>query len=176
MTNRRNVRQIVAAGIVAAGLGLGACATMPPPSDNTYCAQLFDQYDGFLFLPMPSAPGYDFRQQQLSRIRQAQCLTLTRKLAPMDTIDASASLRSPPGQALRYAVAVQAGVVTNPADEARSLAFFQEHGFRARSVGAPGLGTRIYVEARTTGDIQDIVALAQRAGFVGPYPSRFVTF
>jgi hypothetical protein len=67
-------------------------------------------------------------------------------------------------------------VVTNPQDEVRALAFFQGLGYRARSVGWPELGTRVYVEALTVAQIDDIVAMAQRAGFVGPYASRWVAF
>jgi len=169
-------RWLVATAVAAPLLAAAACATNPPPSDNAYCAQLFDQYDGFLFLPTPSPPGYDFIQMQLSRIRQAQCLTLTRNLAPMDAAAASAAPRVSNGPLLRWRPAVQAGVVTNPGDEARALAYFQHLGYRARSLGAPRLGTRIYVEPLTAGDIQNIITAAQRAGFVGPYPSRFVTF
>ena len=71
---------------------------------------------------------------------------------------------------------MQVGVVTNDEDAGRAIAFFNRLGYRARSVGSPGLGTRVYVEARTLGEIETIVGLAQEAGFIGPYPSRYVTF
>ena len=58
----------------------------------------------------------------------------------------------------------------------RDEPFFQRLGYRARSVGWQELGTRIYIEARTVPQIDDIVSVAQRAGFVGPYPSRWVIF
>jgi hypothetical protein len=71
---------------------------------------------------------------------------------------------------LNRPVAVQVGVVTNDDDVGRAIAFFSRLGYRARSVGAPRLGARVYVEARTLGDIERIVGLAQKAGFVGPTP------
>ena len=108
------MRRLTASTLLATALAAAGCAGMqPPPGDNAYCAQLFDQYDS---------------------------------------------------------------IVTNMADEARSLAFFQALGYRARTVGAPDLGTRVYVEARSLGDIQNIVSIATNAGFIGPYPSRYVTF
>jgi hypothetical protein len=171
------MRRLTASALMATALATAGCAGMqPPPGDNAYCAQLFDQYDGIEFLPLPSPPAFNFRQQQLSRIRQAQCLTLSRNLAAMDVSAAAAVPRAAAGPALNYPVAVQAGIVTNMADEARSLAFFQALGYRARTVGAPDLGTRVYVEARSLGDIQNIVSIATNAGFIGPYPSRYVTF
>ena len=148
----------------------------PPPSENAYCAQLFDQLDSYEFLPQPVF-GFNFRQMQLSRIRQARCLTFTRDLAGMEALDESLAPReAASGPAFPRAVAVQAGVVTNPDDAGRATAFFAGQAYRSRSVGSAGLGTRIYVEARTVGDIERIVAVAQQAGFVGPYPSRYVLF
>ncbi len=169
--------RLTALSLLAAAAALTACAGLPSgPADNSYCAALFDQYDAIEFMPLPSPPAFNFRQQQLSRIRQAQCLTLSRNLQPMDVSVAETVPRSAPGPRLGYPVAVQAGVVTNMEDEARALAFFAALGYRARSVGAPDLGTRIYVQALSAGDIHDIVAIATGAGFRGPYPSRFVTF
>ena len=83
---------------------------------------------------------------------------------------------APSGPVLSRPAAVQVGVVTNYQDAGRAIAFFNRLGYRARSVGSPRLGTRVYVEARTLGDIETIVGLAQEAGFVGPYPSRYAIF
>ena len=158
-------------------LVLPACANQPPPSDNSYCAVLFDQFDGFEFVPGPGTWAFDFRQMQLARIRQAHCITFTDDLAPLEPLAGELASHAPPaGVPFRVPVAVQAGVVTNPQDEARALAFFRGVGYRARSVGWPDLGTRIYVEARTADQIADIVSISQRAGFVGPYPSRWARF
>ena len=73
-------------------------------------------------------------------------------------------------------MAVQAGVVTNMEDAGRARAFFEGLGYRARTQGSPRLGTRVYVEARTAGQVEDIVGIAREAGFVGPYASRFVIY
>ncbi|MFO1141139.1 MAG: hypothetical protein U1E59_01915 [Amaricoccus sp.] len=164
-------------GVVAAMLAVPACAGQPQPADNAYCAMLFDQFDAFVFTPQAWGLTYDFRQMQLARIRQARCITFTANLANMDAVAKSlAGHRPPAGMALQAPVAVAAGVVTNPSDEARALAFFEAAGYRARSVGWEYLGTRVYVQALTLPQIDDIVGMAQRAGFVGPYPSRWVTF
>ena len=82
----------------------------------------------------------------------------------------------PGGPALGRPVAVQAGVVTSDADAGRARAFFEGLGYRARTQGSPRLGTRVFVEARTVGQVEDIVGVAGQAGFVGAFPSRFVTF
>jgi hypothetical protein len=138
---------------------------------------LFDQLDAMEFVPHPGAPSFDFRQMQLARIRQARCVTFTRDLVGMEAVAADLRPhRRPAGPVFQWRIAVQAGVVTNPQDETRALAFFQGLGYRARSVGWPELGTRIYVEALTAAQIDDIVSTARRAGFVGPYPSRWVAF
>jgi hypothetical protein len=163
--------------VVAILVAISACANRPPPADNAHCAELFDQLDAIEFVPQPGALSFDFRQMQLSRLRQARCLTFTRNLAGLEVLAGDLESHAPPaGPLLRPTVAVQAGVVTNMQDEARALAFFQLLGYRARSVGWPNLGSRIYVEARTLPQIDDIVSIAQQAGFVGPYPSRWERF
>ena len=165
------------AGSLAALALLAGCAAAPPPADNRYCAQLFDQLDAYDFLPQAVTPAFSFRQMQIARIQQARCLTFTRSLVGLETTgDAAASHKVHAGPVLNRPVAVQVGVVTNDDDVGRAIAFFNRLGYRARSVGAPRLGTRVYVEARTLGDIERIVGLAEEAGFVGPYPSRYATF
>ena len=84
--------------------------------------------------------------------------------------------RPPGGPTLGRPVAVQAGVVTSDADAGRARAFFEGLGYRARTQGSPRLGTRVFVEARTAGQVEDIVAIAGQAGFVGAFPSRYVVF
>ena len=64
----------------------------------------------------------------------------------MEAVAADLAARAPtpvPG----WSAAVQAGVVTNPQDDARAQAFFEAHGYRARTVGWPDLGRRVLVEA-----------------------------
>jgi hypothetical protein len=164
-------------GLVAVLLALPACAGQPPPGNDAYCASLFNQLDAFEFVPEPGGVGFDFRQMQLARIRQARCVTFSNDLAGLEAAaQALAPHALPGGPAFPTPVAVQAGVVTNGQDAARSLAFFAGLGYRARTVGWPELGTRVYVEARTPDQIADVIAIAERAGFIGPYPSRWVRF
>ena len=172
----RRARLSGAAGLAAFATLLGCAASIPPPSDNHYCAQLFDQFDAYEFMPL-AGPTFDFRQMQLARIRQARCLTFTRNLVGLDTAAGRvASREASSGPFLNRSVAVQVGVVTTDVDAGRAMAFFSHLGYRARSVGSPGLGTRVYVEARALGDIEAIIGSAQQVGFIGPYPSRYVTF
>ena len=156
---------------------LGCAVPRPPPGNNQYCAQLFDQLDSYDFLPVQVGPTFDFRQMQIARIQQARCLTFTRNLVGLEANGSQAARgKAQSGPVLTRPAAVQAGVVTNDEDARRAIAFFNGLGYRARSVGSPRLGTRVYVEARTLGDIRSIVVLAQEVGFIGPYPSRYVTF
>jgi hypothetical protein len=121
--------------------------------------------DAYDFMPLPVGPAFDFRQMQLARIRQARCLTFTRNLVGLDTVGGIVAPReAPSGPALIRPVALQVGVVTNDNDAERAMAFFNHLGYRTRSVGSPGLGTRVYVEARTLGNIETIIGLAQQVG------------
>jgi hypothetical protein len=71
-------------------------------------------------------------------------------------------------------ISLHAGIVTNSADDAKALAFFQAQGLPARSVGAALLGRRIYVGPFTSeGELAAARALALQAGFAYPYPARF---
>ena len=66
------------------------------------------------------------------------------------------------------------GIVTSSEDDARARAFFEGQGLRARSVGAPGLGRRVYVGPfASAGALEGGRALAFQAGFAYPYPARF---
>jgi len=156
---------------------LGCAAAAPSPADDRYCAQLFDQLDAYDFVPLPGGPSFDFRQMQIARIHQARCLTFTRNLIGLDAIDAGAAGReASSGPVLSRSAAVQAGVFTTDDDARRSVAFFNRHGYRARTIGSPGLGTRVYVEAQFLGEVETIIGLAREVGFVGPYPSRYTVF
>ena len=67
---------------------------------------------------------------------------------------------------------MHAGVVTSMEDEAAALAFFAATGRRARSIGAAGLGRRIYLGPfATEGALDGATALARAAGFAAPYPA-----
>jgi hypothetical protein len=157
-----------------------ACAVNSPRGDDAYCAELFDQLDAIeqtIVVPRPLPLAFpDFRQQQLARIRQAGCLTMTADLAGMEDLGQRLEPATGAGAAFPRPVAVQVGVVTSMQDDARAKAFFESLGYRARSVGAPGLGRKVYVEATSQEALQAIVSIARQAGFIGPYPSRYVTF
>jgi hypothetical protein len=59
-------------------------------------------------------------------------------------------------------------------DEARVRAFFEARGVRARSVGDPMLGRRIYIGPfATQGGLESAAALARSIGFIAPYPAYF---
>lgn len=177
MTGRSAGRPGLAALLVAVGLGACAPAAPVPRGDNAVCAALFDQLEGMEHTPFSGGPGYDFLSAQLARIRQADCITFTSDLTGMETAGASLLPHVPPaGPLLRPSVAVQVGVVTNPTDAGRTIAFFEALGYRTRAQGAPRLGTRVYVEARTPAQVEDIVTLAAKAGLIGAYPSRYVRF
>lgn len=174
------VRSSTRAGALAlALLAVAGCAgtARPPAADNATCARLLDQFDAYEALP---APGFDFRQMQLAKIRQYGCLTFHRQIATLEAIAATVPAASPAavaqGPRLAAPVAIHAGVVTSDADAARAVDFFEGLGYRARSVGTPRLGARVYVEARTAADVDRILTAARDAGFVGPYVSRFVRF
>jgi len=159
-------------------LAAAACAPgVAPPPDDARCADLFSGLDAIEKGPNAAMAGFDFRAQQIARIQEARCVTFSRQIAELEALAGELAPHSPPpGPALVPTAAVQAGVVTRDADAARARAFFEGLGYRARTQGSPRLGTRVYVEAGTLGQVEDIVATARRAGFVGAYPSRFVRF
>lgn len=165
------------AGIALAALlaALSGCAAeRPAAGNNAECAGLLDQFDTYEFLPYTG--GFNFRQMQLAAIRQNRCITLTRYLAGLEAAQASLEPAPTTGPVLEPRRAVHAGVVTNPDDAGRAIAFFTAQGYRARAVGESQLGTRVYVEARTLADVDRIISSAQAAGFVGPYLSRYVVY
>ena len=178
LTQRRSAGRGLAA-LVALALGLGGCApAAAPPDAGATCAQLFGQLDAIDFGPRPAlVGGFDFRQSLVAQIQQRKCLTYTRNLEGLEALAASLAPHAPPGgPALGRSAAVQAGVVTNETDAGRARAFFDGLGYRARTQGSPRLGTRVFVEARTAAQVQDIVGVAGQAGFVGAFPSRWVTY
>jgi hypothetical protein len=177
-STRRSAPERALAVVVAIGLAGCAPAAAPPVAAGATCAGLFQQLDAIDFGPRPALlGGFDFRQSLIAAVQQNRCLTFTRNLEGMQAVGAGLAPHARPGgPAFARAVAVQAGVVTNEADAGRARAFFEGLGYRARTQGAPRLGTRVFVAARTAGEVEDIVAIAGRAGFVGAFPSRFVTF
>ena len=147
---------------------------------NPRCPGLFEIYEAAS--RMTGAMGNQPRMTTSSQVREAarllrmgDCLTFTDQLAPMATLGAEAGARArvnsgpsiPP-------TSVHIGIVTSMADEARVIDFFAARGLRARGLGAPYLGRRIYVGPfATAGALEGAMTLARDAGFAYPYPSDF---
>ena len=159
---------------------LSACAAPaigPSRATGPDCVALFRAYD--VTAATMSTPGgwSDWMsippalQWPIARLRNAGCLTMSDDLAPLSTIGPAPVVESGPAIP---PTSLHAGVVTSMADEVTVLAFFDEHGVRARSIGAAGLGRRIYLGPfRTQGGLDSARDLAVRAGFASPYPARF---
>jgi hypothetical protein len=166
--------------LAAAAVALGACTTGPSQTplgaDSATCVQLFQWYDTVkASMSTPSGRADKMAippalQWPVQRLQGAGCMTMTADLAPMATVS------RPPVAAGGPAIAptsLHAGVVTNMADEANAVAFFQAHGVAVRTVGAAGLGRRIYLGPfATQGALDQARDLAVAAGFASPYPVR----
>lgn len=162
-------------------LALAACAAGPGPAglsrgDSAACVDAFRWYDTIdATMSTPSGRAGQMAippdlQIPVARIQSLGCLTMSDDLAPM------ATATRPPiadGGAPIPPTSIHAGVVTNMADEADAMAFFDAHGARARSIGAAGLGRRIYLGPfATAGALDQARDLAVAAGFASPYPVR----
>jgi hypothetical protein len=160
----------------AAALAVCGCAPAsyqaPSRGDPGVCVALFRHYD-YLDNTISETrkdvwavpPALMWQIQQL---RQAGCITMTDQL----TLDATEP--GVPGVPDGSTLALHAGVVTSDADDAAVRAYFEANGVRARSVGKPGLGRRVYLGPFASADEQAQAAgLARGAGFVAPYPARF---
>ncbi len=166
--------------LVLTGYALSGCAGTTGPEatrgDSASCVAAFQWYDS-VEASMSTPSGRADRmsippalQVPVGRIQSLGCLTLSDELAPMATATRPPIADS--GAAIQP-TSIHAGVVTNMADEANALAFFNRHGARARSIGAPGLGRRIYLGPfATQGALDQARDLAVAAGFSAPYPSR----
>ena len=154
--------------------GCAATVPAPQPAAGERCVALFRAYDATaetMSTPsgrsdrMPIPPRL---QRPVQELRAAGCLT------PSDALDLAVA--APPvadGGAAIAPTALHAGVVTTMADDAAAQGFFEAHGAPARSIGAPGLGRRIYLGPfATEGALAGAAALARPAGFVAPYPVR----
>ena len=162
-------------------VALAGCAAGPSPAlvtrgDGPACVAAFRWYDSArATMSTPSGRGDRMAippdlQMPVNRIRSLRCLTFSDDLAPM------ATAARPPvadGGPAIPPTSIHAGVVTSMADEAAALAFFADHGVRARSLGAAGLGRRIYLGPfATQGALDQARDLAVAAGFASPYPTR----
>ena len=134
------MRHLPALAILAlAGCAAGATPARVARGDAAACVQAFQWYDT-VKASMSTPSGPDDRmaippalQMPVAGIQSLGCLTFSDDLAPMATATrppvASGGPAIPP-------TSIHAGVVTNMADEANVLAFFEAHGAGARSIGA----------------------------------------
>ncbi len=162
-------------GAICAGSAVQAASTA---ASGDACVALFQRYDAVqatMSTPhgaadrMPIPPSLQFPVTQL---QSAGCMTLTNELTGMASADGRPVADG--GPALVPPSALHVGVVTNSADEANAVGFFQGRGIRVRTVGAPGLGRRIYVGPfATEGALSSARDLALAAGFSSPYPANF---
>ena len=166
---------------LAAAMALLGCAAPPPPSvpgpsrgAGAECVALFRHFDYLertLSIPWRErwtvAPEF---MRSADRLRQADCFTLTTDLS----LDAPAPDRPAAMPTAIQPIALHAGVVTNMADDAAARARFEAGGVRARSVGHPALGRRIYLGPFASEEaLVHARDLAISAGFDYPYPARF---
>jgi hypothetical protein len=166
----------IAALLLAAMLGGCAAPATPTRTSSADCVMLFQNYD-LIAASMSTPSGRRDRmaiqpalQLPVQRLQEAGCMTLSAELAGM----ATASPATVAGGAAIAPISVHAGIVTNSADEAAAIAFFEANGIRARSIGAAGLGRRIYLGPfQTQGALDGALDLATRAGFASPYPADF---
>jgi hypothetical protein len=174
------------AALVLAGAVAG-CAPVPPQTtDQANCVWLFEQYDVYSnFMPNevrardgrfmdPSMVAY-FRRLLV----QNDCVTRSRDVADLDALAAAWAGRGivESGPPSPYPGSVHVGTFAGDADAARAASFFEGLGVRSKSIGAQGLGRRVFVGPfRSQGAMNEAMTVAREAGFVAPYVSRFFRF
>jgi hypothetical protein len=169
------LRLIVGTALVATALA--GCAGVPPePPDGApdrACVPLFEEFDRLARFHDPARLPEDSQvvpsalANQSRRLLQAGCITTSGDLAGIEAVSVAPVTDS--GAAIAPAV-IHVGAVTNMADDARALAYFQARGLRAYSVGNPALGRRVYVgPVATAGAAAGVADAAREAGFVAPY-------
>jgi hypothetical protein len=159
---------------------LAGCAVATPTqwrADGPTCVAMFQEYDRRVkMFPDESIwrPGRmvdPWVEAQGTRLRDAGCLTSTAQIIGLDSAPAAPIVES--GPAIRP-ISLHVGAVSNMEDEARVRAFFEARGVRARSVGDPMLGRRLYIGPfATQGGLESAAALARGIGFIAPYPAYF---
>lgn len=172
-------RKLFISGIVGWALLSGGSAGAQE-LDNPRCAFLFQNYEA-----ITQSFGANSRRRDASApgpvmdaarmLRMGNCLTFSDALAGLDGIgpEAGAAARGNSGAAITP-ISLHVGIVTSSQDDAAARAFFERQGLKARSVGAAGLGRRIYVGPfSSAGALEAGRALALQAGFAYPYPARF---
>ncbi|MBP7242278.1 hypothetical protein [Amaricoccus sp.] len=179
-----------ALALAAGAVLVAACAGIPEQtSDRANCVGLFQQYDIYANA-MPSEvrdpwTGRERTPWPLAQYRrllvQNDCMTRPRDLAGLDAVAAARRAEgwrlADSGPPAPRPGSVHAGTVTSDAEAARAVAFFEGFGIRATSIGAQGLGRRVFIGPfRSQGAVGEAILLATEAGFVAPYASRFFRF
>jgi hypothetical protein len=166
---------ILAAGAVGLALLLAAPALAAQPG----CARLFATYDravhDFSYSGWGERPLAPAISRAVQRLRQQGCVTGWDdvSLLPSLGVEIADSLQGEHGAPIRPTT-LQVGIVEGIGLELDARRFFGELGYRVRSQGAPWLGRRIYLGPFTTeGGLAEAAAVAERSGFVAPYPRRF---
>jgi hypothetical protein len=164
------------------GLALAAVALAPSAwalGQGRDCERILQDYDRTVLFYSSSADVGVALQPQIAQAAQkaflAGCITrdldmirlnrLTDEMAGATVVESGAAIRP---------IALQVGIVGGITSEVQARTFFSGLGLRVRSQGAPGLGRRIYLGPfQTAGGLASAAALAERAGFIAPYPRRF---
>lgn len=166
--------------LTAAVLGLATLNAGAASAANESCVRQFQQYDwavkafdntGWSNNPIV-APAIS---RSIQRLRAENCLTSWDEIAFAQQLgdELRGTLQGEHGAPIRPTV-LQAGVVLGISSEVQARQFFASLGYRVRSQGAPYMGRRIYIGPFTTaGGLAEAYAVAERAGFVAPYPRRF---
>ncbi len=170
----RYVVAMVAATCAAPSGGAAASAEV--------CTRLFRHFDRDVL--MFSSPGQTEdlllsrnAQGSAQRLMEVGCVTREGDLAPLDALarELRGTLTGETGAPIPR-IWLHVGIVPGIATEVQVRGFFADVGLRARGIGAPTLGRRIYVGPFVTeGGLAEAAEVARRAGFVAPYPRRFGT-
>lgn len=164
-------------------IGCAAPAAQPPSRAET-CVALYGQYDYYSQMSPRrlTDDGTIALPGNLSRLTQQLisngCLTMSDDLAGLEQLGARLGFRKPvdSGPAIRP-TAVQVGVLTSFTDVTRATVFFGNLGYQTRTIGADGLGRRLYIGPLVSeGAMNQAMDTARQAGFISPYPSKIFRF
>lgn len=170
-----------AAALIFASTLIAAPASAAAPTEEV-CTRLFQRFDRDIL--MFSSPGQTEdlllsrnAQGSAQRLMEVGCVTREADLAPLDALarELRGTLTGESGAPIER-IWLHVGIVPGISSEVALRGFFADIGLRARGIGAPTLGRRIYVGPFVTeGGLAEAAAIARRAGFVAPYPRRFGT-
>lgn len=162
-------------GLIVSLATLLVAAAPVDAASGDVCTRRFRAYDRAVL--MFSSPG----QENLvvsrnvgtvgQRLFDAGCVTRERDLSGVGV--AVGAIEGDGGPAIRP-VSLHVGIVPGIVMEAQMRTFFGDLGYRVSSIGAPGLGRRIYLGPfATEAALVEATEVARLVGFVAPYPRRF---